>query len=245
MLVKPEISLFAPAVRPHHWMDIYNHIGENETPYEIVFVGPNEPGFVLPANFKFIKSNTKPTQCAEIARRNCTADLVMNIADDCTLMGEHPIDRLYEQYKALNNEKAILSCRYMIGGNLDRIQDHLFFTHDPKSPVVPMHSLMSQKLYEKVGGVDRNFIAVMWDLDIAMRVYSIGGTVVISDVSSNEMKEKNSGHSLYAEYSLVDRPLLDALWSIGGKTHFNRAMPFTPFSNYNILTETQGPKGRW
>jgi len=105
--------------------------------------------------------------------------------------------------------------------------------------------LMSQKLYEEVGGVDRNFIAVMWDLDIAMRVYAVGGTVIISDVSSNEMKEKNSGINLCAEYWIPDRPLLERLWVTHGECHFNRTQPFAPFLDENILTITQGPKGRW
>ena len=245
MAMKPEITLFAASARPHHWMDLYNHIGENQTPYEIVFVGPNKPDFELPGNLRFIESNTKPTQCFEIGRRNATADLVMNISDDCTFVGDHPIDRLYETYQSYSNYKIIVSCRYMIGGNLDRLQDHLFFVKDPTSPVMPMHSLMSQKLYDEIGGVDRNFIAVMWDLDIAMRAYAVGGNVVISDVRSNEMKEKNSGINLCAEYWLPDRPLLESLWVQNGEVRFERTKPFEPFLEENILTETQGPKGRW
>ena len=242
--MKPKITLFAAAARPHHWLELYDRMGENETPFEIVFVGPNEPSYELPDNFKFIYSTTKPTQCFEIARRNASADLVINISDDCNFVDGHPIDRLYNTYKSYGNEKLILSCRYMIG-NLDRRQDHLFFVKDLTSPVMPMHSLMSQKLYEEVGGVDRNFVAVMWDLDIAMRVYAVGGDVIISDVRSNETKEKNSGINLCAEYWLPDRPLLERLWSVNGKTHFNRTQLFEPFSDYKILEETQGPRGRW
>ena len=240
----PEVTLFAAAARPHHWGELYNRIGKNEVPFEIVFVGPTSPSFDLPDNFRFIQSTVKPTQAFEIARRNAKAPLVMNISDDCNFVGEHPIDRLYAAYLSYHDENLILSCRYMIG-NLDRRQDHLFFVKDPTSPVMPMHSFMSQKLYDKVGGVDRNFIAVMWDLDIAMRVYAIGGRVEVSDVSSNETKEKNSGINLCAEFWLPDRPLLERLWSVNGKTHFNQTQEFDPFDDENILTVTQGPKGRW
>lgn len=66
-LKKPEISLFGSVHRPHLWMDLYRSIGDNSISFEIVFVGPNDPDFELPSNFKFIKSYVKPTQCIEIA----------------------------------------------------------------------------------------------------------------------------------------------------------------------------------
>ena len=244
MSVKPDISLYGPSIRPQDWLDYYERVGSNSINFEIVFVGPNESNSTLPDNFKFIKSNTKPAQCVEIARRNAIGDLIMNVADDHYFMEEHPLDHLCNTYYSYNNDKLLLSCRYMINGK-DRTHDHLFFVHDPTSPVVPCQSLMKRELHEKIGGVDRNFIAVMWDLDIAMRVYAIGGTVVISNVYTNELKDKNAGSFLCAEYWAEDRGLLERLWAVNGKVQFNRALPFTPFSNYNIIGDTQGPKGRW
>lgn len=243
-MTEPEVTLFAAAARPHHWSELYDRLGDNDIPFELVFVGPTQPEFELPENFRFIYSTTKPTQCFEIARRAARGQLVMNISDDCNFVNDHPIDRLYELYARCRNEKLILSCHYMIGHS-DRRQDHLFFVKDPTSPVMPMHSFMSQKLYDEVGGIDRNFIAVMWDLDVAMRVYAVGGTVIISDVRSNEMKEKNSGINLCAEFWLPDRPLLERLWVKDGHAQFVRSQPFAPFEDKDILTVTQGPKGRW
>jgi len=244
MNMTPKITLFASAARPHYWIEYYESIGTNTIPFEIVFVGPSPPNFKLPDNFKFIQSYTKPTQCFEIARRHAVTDLVMNVSDDCVFNIDHPLDVLYDTYMSLNNDKAIVSCRYMMNGD-DMRAVHLFFVKDPASPVMPMHSLMSQQLYRNVGGIDKNFIAVMWDLDVAMRVYAFGGTVVISDVFSDEVKARNSGHNLCGEYWFPDRSLLERLWSVGGKTHFNRSMPFEPFSDYRIIEKTQGPKGKW
>jgi len=244
MNMTPKITLFASAARPHYWIEYYESIGTNTIPFEIVFVGPTPPNFKLPDNFKFIQSYTKPTQCSEIARRHATADLVMNVADDCIFNIDRPLDRLYDVYMSLNNDKAIVSCTYMMNGD-DMGDAHLFFIEDPTSPIMPMTSLLSQQLYKNVGGVDRNFIAVMWDLDIAMRVYAFGGTVVISDVTTDENKNKHAGSYLCPEFWLPDRPLLERLWMPYGRIQFTRSMPFEPFSDYRIIEETQGPRGRW
>ena len=240
----PDISLYGPSIRPQEWLEYYERVGVNDVNFEIVFVGPNGIDHTLPDNFKFVQSNVKPTQCVEIAYRNTTGNLVMPVADDHFFMEEHPLDHLCNMYDSYNNDKLLLSCRYMINGN-DRIRDHLFDVKDPNSPVMPIQSVMKRELCQKIGGVDRNFIAVMWDLDIAMRLYAIGGTVIISDIYTNEIKGKSAGSFLCGEFWVEDRGLLEALWIVNGKIQFNRTMPFTPFSNYNILGETQGPKGRW
>jgi len=243
--MKPKITLFATAIRPECWMDFYGSIGTNDTPFEVIFVGPNEPHFKLPFNFKYIKSNVKPAQCAEIACRHAIGDLVMNVSDDCEFRTEHPLDNLYETYIGYNNEKLILSCRYMQNG-IDRSEtDHFLFCIDTASPVMPMHSLMSRKLYQEIGGIDRDFIAVFWDLDIAMRVYVFGGTVILSDVYSDEIKGKKADSDLCVEYGGIDRWFLEYLWTYNGKVHFNRSKIVEPFSDYRIIEETQGPRGRW
>jgi hypothetical protein len=236
VLEKPDISIYASAHRPHNWMDLYRSIGHNDVSFEIVFVGPNVPDFELPDNFKFIKSRTKPTQCVEIAVRNTSADLIMNIADDTEFRTEKPLDILYQAYKSFNNNKILLSCRYMYHG-----QD----ISDDSSQIMPLSALMSKKLYYDIGGIDRNFIAIMWDCDIAMRVYAMGGEVILSNVYLDEIESKRHGSILCREFWSHDRKLLERLWSINKKTHLNRTKPVEPFSDLRILEESQGPRGRW
>lgn len=245
MLTKPEISIFASVHRPQNWMDLYRSIGPNKVSFEIVFVGPNDPDFELPDNFKFIKSCTKPTQCIEIAVRNTSADLIMHFADDLEFRTKKPLDILYKTYKSFNNDKILLSCRYMLNGkDVSSIQHH-FFVGDNSSPIMPLAALMSKKLYFDIGGIDRNFIAVMSDCDIAMRVYAIGGEVILSDVYLDELKSKSHGSNLCADYWNHDRKLLEKLWSINKKTHLNRTRPVESFSDFKILEESQGPRGKW
>jgi hypothetical protein len=242
---KPEISIYGSAHRPQNWMDLYRSIGDNDISFEVIFVGPNEPDFKLPSNFKFIKSYTKPTQCIEIASRNTTADLIIQMADDCEFGTKRPLDMLYNTYKSYNNDKLILSCRYMLNKKIRPNSDHRFFSGDNSSPVMPLSGLMSKKLYGDIGGIDRNFIAVMFDLDIAMRVLALGGEVILSDVYLDELKSKSAGSNLCAEFWSHDRKLLENLWSVDRKTHFNRIKPVEPFFDYKVLEESQGPRGRW
>ncbi len=240
--MNPKISIFATAHRPQNWMDLYKSIGENDVEFELVFVGPNQPDYRLPNNFRFIRSLVKPTQCLEIALRNTTADLVMPIADDCMLKGSRPLDRLYETYKNYNNDKIILSCRYMLNG--EDLSESAHFD-GMNSPVMPLCGLMSRNLMMSMGGIDKNFIAIMWDLDIAMRVHALGGDVILSDVFLEEDKDKSAGSELCNEFWEHDRGLLKSLWTKNGKVHLRRAKPVESFDDLNILKASQGPRGRW
>ena len=241
----PRIGIVASAHRPQNWMDLYKSIGENDIEFELVFVGPNKPDYSLPKNFRFIQSYVKPTQCFEIAFRNTTAELVMSIADDCEFKGAQPLDRLYEAYKAINNEKLMLSCRYSLNGVDLSSHAHHFDCSDPSTPVMPLSALMSKKFFSDLGGIDRNFIAIMWDLDIAMRAYVSGGEVVLADVFLDENRNKGAMSVLCSEFWRHDRGLLESLWTNKGKIHFHRTKPVEPFSDLNILKTSQGPRGRW
>jgi len=243
--MNPKIGIVASAHRPQNWMNLYKSIGDNEVDFELVFVGPNPPDFELPKNFRFIKSLVKPTQCLEIAFRNTVADYVVNIADDCEFKTPQPLDKLYNLYKSCNSEKVIVSSKMMTNGQDQSHFAHRFFTDDKSSLVMPLGGFIAKKFYHNLGGIDKHFIAVMWDLDIAMRVYALGGRVVMSDVYVNEDRGKNAGSNLCGEFWGHDRALLEGLWTTNGEVHLNRKNPVEPFSDMNILNASQGPRGRW
>jgi hypothetical protein len=241
----PKISIFASANRPQNWLDLYESVGENYVEFEIVFVGPVEPNFLLPDNLHFIKSLVKPAQCAEIAFRNTRGDLVMNIADDCFFVTKNPLDNLYECYKNHGNDELIVSCRYVLNGQDQSDKAHRFCVDSVNSPLVPLGGLMSSKLFRDLGGIDRNFIAVMWDLDIAMRVHALKGTVILSDVYLDEEKSRGAGSTLCSDWWNHDRLLLESLWTNSREVHLERAKPVETFSDYRIMEVSQGPRGRW
>lgn len=243
--MNPKIGIVATAYRPQNWMSLYKSIGDNQVDFELVFVGPNPPDYELPKNFRFIRSLVKPTQCLEIAFRNTNAELVINIADDSTFKTSRPLDRIFETYKNHNNEKLLLSCRFSTNGIDQSHFAHHFNPSNLASPIIPVSALMSKKFFNDLGGIDSSFIAVMWDIDIAMRVYALGGCVVISDVIIDEDRSKSAGSLLCSEFWAHDRMLLESLWTTNGKIHFNRSKPVKPFLDRNILDASQGPRGRW
>lgn len=242
---KPLISIFASAHRPRNWMNLYDSIGENDVSFELVFVGPNRPQYPLPNNFRFIESNVKPAQCFEIAYRNSVADLIMPIADDCEFMTQRPLDRLYKCYQASNTSKTMVSCRYCLDGVKQPLDYHRYNTADANSPLMPLAPLMTKKDIQHIGGIDKNFIAVFWDLDVIMRFLAIGGEVVFSDVFLNEDKGRSEGSVLCSEFWQHDRRLLESLWTCDGKILQERSKPVESYSEYRILTHSQGPRGRW
>lgn len=232
----PEISIICSSHLPQLWERLLKSIGDNDTSFEIIFVGPYEPNFKVPNNFKFIKTNVKPIQCMEIAARNATGNLLLNVADDIIFKTQKPLDKLYNAYKSYNDDKIILSCVYY------HPSEHLYFKSNPNSPILACVGLMSRNLYVNIGGLDKNFIGVYGDTDISMRIYELGGSVILSkDVYIEEHRIESEG--LCGRYP--DRPYLDSLWVVNGKAQFNRAKPVEPFSDDRILEESQGPKGKW
>jgi len=244
-MIKPDISIFASAHRPPNWLELYNSIGNNNITFELVFVGPNYPDFTLPDNFIFIKSNLKPTQCIDIAIRNTSSDLIMNIADDCFFETKRPLDKLYDGYKKLDNPNLLFSCRYSLNGEIQPVNEHRFFIDDENSPIMPLAALMTKKLYFKIGGIDKNFLAIMWDLDLAMRVYKIGGEVILSEVVLREDKTKNMGSLLCDEHWSHDRTLLEYLWTSNRTLTFDRKEEVKSFRKSTLYYWNQGPGGKW
>jgi hypothetical protein len=139
----------------------------------------------------------------------------------------------------------MLSCRYILDGVDTSDIDHRFFVDDITSPTMPLCGLMSRELYVNMGGIDKNFTAVMGDLDIAMRVLAMGGEIILSDVYVEELKRKSAGSLLCADFWQDDRGFLESLWVVNGKVQFNRVKSVEPFVDLRILDSSQGPRGRW
>jgi hypothetical protein len=99
--------------------------------------------------------------------------------------------------------------------------------------------MIRRDYYRYLGGVDRRFIALYWDLDLCYRVVRDGGITALSRVTVLEVATVSV---LCGEYQGIDRDqTLHGLWG----DDFIRKSPVEPFDDYNILTESQGPKGRW
>lgn len=251
----PTISFFGPGIRPNRWMGLYDSIAQSGIDFDLTIIGPNEPGFTLPDNFKYIKSNVKPVQCMEAAFRLSKGDLIIPIADD-EIFIDDAIAQVYNQYIEINDWKTIVSHRYVLNGE-DISEGALpamrYYVWEPTSPLAPIAPIMSRRLWKELGGIDKRFCALYWDLDVWMRVYEYGGTGILHKTAKVEEVGISVGggeHNLYNKYGpTYDRRILDSLWTLPpigtGQIQKNRMSPLQPFEDKDILTVTQGVKGEW
>lgn len=249
-----DISIFGSGHRPENWMIQCENIGENDVIWERIIVGPNLPNYTLPDNHRFVQSDVKPSQCFEIAARLAQADLILHLADDTIFKDPHSLDILYETYQSRKNDKLMVSPRFCIDRG-DHIEDcsrhptlpcHHFFVHNPATPILPVGPLYKKQLHLNLGGFDSQFTGVYYDLDLAMRLWAIGGEVILSEVYLIEDSTMSGGSHVNREFGALDRHFLDSLWAINNhETHLNRTQPVISFSDEKILEESQGPKGKW
>lgn len=185
------VSLFASAVRPKLWPSLFKSLQGTSVEYEIVFCGNalyDEYFYLTESvnpNFKYIKTdNIKPAQCYEIARRHCTGEVVVWIADDCEFPND-VIGKSYKYWKGKNNEKIILSIQTKESGygnpegSLFDMNIHRLFGGDIKSPLMAPLGMMSREFLTELGGFDKRFICGQGENDILMRAYTKGATVEI------------------------------------------------------------------
>jgi len=254
--MKPTISILASAARPDLWIDWYKSIGENQVPFEVIFVGPNKPGFQLPDNFYFIESHVKPVQCWEIATRNASGECLIHIGDDMFFEFPNSLDTLYKDFLSYNTEKLMLSLQLKqaftkVGTKVEMLIHgrHSHYTGGSFSDkvIMPTGFIMSNNYYRYLGGVDRNFISIYFEVDLCLRVIEDGGLTELSDVCTVEQIFRCNTKSLYTAYEYADREItLKRLWPMFNiHAKFKRSTILEPFSDYKILTESQGPKGQW
>ena len=237
------ISVVASAVHTQYWMELYNSLAKaNTVPFELIFVGNKQPDFELPENFSFIYSEVKPAQCWEIGSRRAIGEYIMPVSDDL-IFSEGTLNDLY-RYQTEEIGKVVVSCRYKLRGG--RVRDDLMFfnINNPDSPPALMCPLVNRKIWESLGGIDRRFIALYWDLDLHMRMFELGRKAFFSPMSIAE-ERVNEGSRLSGRYAAPDRALLDSFWVTESGCSNIRLAPVEHFDNKDIMFVSQGNKGEW
>lgn len=250
-----DISLFLSAARPKWWKRMYKSLLGNKCEWEIVAVGPNEPDFDLPVNFRFYKCDFKPTQCYAAASYFCKGELIGYIADDATY-GLNALDMIWEDY-LVHGKKTILTQR-TIENDKDVTDEHYFFRHNKTTPQMAPMAFFNREWFWELGGYDRNFISGQAENDLVMRAYQDGGKIVevfnskvflnheeVHGGFLNKLKYKFGKNSFRSGY-WDDRRYLEECWVLSnGEISKTRLLPLHPFNYENILTVAQGPTGRW
>jgi len=227
-------------------MEMYKSLEQNDTDFEIIAVGNKKPDFELPPNMRHIYTPVKPIQCSEIGFRATRGELIMLTSDD-VIFGPHALDNLYKQYDGIysfRNKKVIISSRRLSNGVDDSDMMLRFNIKDSHSPLFPMNSISSRDLWMELGGMDRRFIALWGDLDMAMRIYEVGGIGILSnDAMITELPDQSILYNAWAIHN--DIPMFASFWVKDNVIGENRLCPVEPFEDKDILTISQGNKGTW
>ena len=239
---KPIFSLIAAAHRTKDWMGFYNSIKTN-LPFEVIFVGEKRPDFQLPENFIYIYSEVKPTQCAEIALRHAQGELISWTADDAEYE-PYALDKSYEVYKKENNYKCMISFLIIEQDLSGKLWDKTDVHYCAGLKAIPF-GFISRQFIDEIGGYDINFIAGQCENDMVLRGYAAGGYVKVVEVKLFNMETKHSGERRFEPSRAYEQQLLKDLWTIDGKYSGERALPFVPFKEEDLLTINQGPAGIW
>lgn len=234
----PEIALFASAVRKHRWMEIYESIkATNSVSFEIVLAGPIEPDYTLPDNVRHILTTVKPSQCAEIAARNTQAPALVQFVDDL-IYSEKAFDLMYEAHSK-DTLNIMSTCHYCgPDGDFSAYQNIMGQPNSPDWPVLPVCGMYSKEIYHRLGGADKRFAAVMWELDMYMRFAEIGVKTEFVEATCYEPYELPRENTLGGRFWNHDRPLILEIWKSENGV-IQRTSPVLSFSDEDILTVDQ------
>jgi len=251
--MRPQISLFASAARPRYWKRFYDSLMTNKVTYEVIFIGPNAPlePNLMPDNFLYYHSDCKPAQCYEAAARLAQGDLIGWTADDADYsMCPEGLDIIWNRY--LNSDRrTIFSQRtiedYSKYGLTIQWINHRFVHGNMMTPMMAPMGFMDRKRFFELGGYDKNFVCGQSENDIVMRNNVAGGRVegVLNSVVFLRHSECHVTYDFNLGY-VGDRQYLESCWlSEKGEISLTRLKSFEPYEDENILTENQGPAGRW
>lgn len=240
---KPKLSLYGSAIRTHVWRDIYAMLSRDGIDIELIFAGPSVPDFPLPSNFIHIPTNVKPAQCAEIARRRCSGDYIIYTTDDLVFV-PGTLRAMLQYLEEHKEEKVAVAVMYRDRGEVvSKGWYQLFNVHNPRSTVVGVAAMMAKKVSDEIGGIDRNFISIGWDLDRLLRLYRLGGRLqLLTDLFIFE----NQSHGLWhidEQLGHHDITYLRNLYGIDGLDV--RRRPVEEFEEEGMLEFSQGPNGHW
>ncbi len=236
-----KISIICSSRRPYLWMELYNQIHLDNVDYEIIFIGPFKPRFKMPKNSRFIHTIVKPSQCFEIACRSSKGEFILGpLADDVKTDQSNILGILINFIKKQNNDLFLLSQQ------LESYGDEIIVPNNEYNDlVIPFAAIFSKRIFNLVNGVDANFIAVMYDADLFMRMMQIGCKVYFSGIKFIEKKRSLLEPTLYGDFSNLDKKYFEEVWKPDNIFNFQTIREIKKFNSNNIISISQEPKGKW
>lgn len=232
-----KISLYMSSNRPYYWMPLYRQLETCKTEFEIVAVGDAQPNFRLPPNFNFIYSRTKPSQCYYIAAKYSKGEYLLNTPDD-VVFSPNILDRVFEH---ITNGDAMYTLHYTPG------QDKARFT-DGREMYLPVGQICKRDIFFKYG-IDKHFLGLYWDLDIACGFVADGGEMILlEDCCVTDQHPAYKSKSFLSRYH--DGYDIKLFW----KYWCNESLVLLPqrsrkvdpiMDRPDLLTVSQGERGKW
>ncbi len=236
-----KISVIFSSRRPHTWKDLYDQIHSNNVDYEIIFLGPFKPNFELPKNCRFIHTLVKPSQCAEIGFRESKGKFIFAyLTDDYKPEQNHILEILSKSIKAQKDDLFILTTQLKSYGDIVTKPSQEF-----NNLIIPHAPVFSKRIFNLVGGIDSNFIAVMYDVDLYLRMMQLGCKVYPSGVNFTEKKRPLLEPTLFGDFSNLDKKYFNSVWKTNNKYDFKTVRKIKKFYSNNITSISQEPKGKW
>ncbi len=205
------LGIAISTIRSELWEDLALNLATNNVDYEIIFVGPLK-NVSLPKNCRFIYSDACVAKCFNIGIMACDSEYIFACSDDARFTPESALDCLVEDIK--NSPPISIVSPFYTKKEGKPAPPQTFMPFNKKKtwdPLMPVGLLMSKQLYVDLGGIDRRFKNVFWDLDLAMRVYKKGGEVYIN--RSVTIFEAVPGN--LTTVSRKDEQLIRGLWCKG------------------------------
>jgi hypothetical protein len=253
-----KIGIYCPSIFPDLWMDLYDNLcSQNKTDIEILFVGDVFPKFKLPLGMKYIYSTVKPAQCCYIGATRVDGDFLCAMSDDVVL-SPGALDYCLDTLKQSDLSKTIVTPRYLLP--MDFYGDNTYLDIVPN---LSIGGIVSRELWNRLG-IDRNFVTGYWCCDQAMQVWAMeGGQIPVCEKAHLTDRKINNGSRLCNWGNGYDRNLFYSFWthcqydkstelypSTSIKKEYPpvlvRQRPNEPIvESPDILTISQGPKGKW
>lgn len=244
----PVISIIGPAIKTHYWLEFHKAFGRNNLSWEVVFVGPVEPNFPLPVNFRHICCDFKPMQCLEIAAQAARGEYLVVIPDDVLVLHEST-DWQYS-FKNHLPPFSVIGMRYRREGDAHELNDQsAVFPSQADSPILPICGMVKKSEWMAVGGIDSQFVGSSGDADLYMRCVEKGGRAFISPNSLVVERDEIDNEMRLAKRFRGDYRYFIHQWADpeGGKLVFrkHRRDKIVPFDPDTILTHHQGNTSGW
>lgn len=219
------ISLFASSNRPQLYPSFIKSLEVEAAEIEVVFAGPltlEDIYRYIPGDFlRYIKTeNIKPAQCYEVARRDCSREVVVWVADDCEFVGGI-LTKAYNYWKEQKNEKLILSLQTKETGYRNKdgsffnMRDHSLIGFKRETPLMAPLGMMSRDFLNSLGGIDRRYVCGQYENDIVMRAYAEGGSVEIFGDRNSFVDIDHLGKSISIGESVTESDFLKRPFAAG------------------------------